>query len=444
MSELASSLSQDPEKPQAVPGGQEVPRRNAKVTAASEDLVGREATPEEQTAKYLAYAEQLPPDRPNYIIGVGDMGLWTVDLLRRRDMAVAGYISDQPGFPDDLEGFPVLPLETLDDLASVDGNIIVASVARDEILKRIGGGSALSLWDATELYQFVTSFVAQDKSGILVDDLGLTYDRISKEDARKYGEVWRRIPRLPIHRYVRNIEAAFGRGSRYVVNIGCHDGITGDPCYPLYRDGWGGWAIDGLDPSETVAQLAQKNLNLPGVQLTLGTYVTPTNIVGLLQQHNAPLDCDLIKVDIDSIDGAVIQAILENGWRPRVFCVEVNADIPPPFKFIADCSPDYDAVEYDYSSGLYGCSVAWAADIFTKCGYRFARYEFGFPHLIGGVRDMVLIRSDMFEGSGAIPASWEDAYYAEPLGWSHMRAGLKLDTRIWRHSSPPPTGCPSS
>jgi hypothetical protein len=231
---------------------------------------------------------------------------------------------------------------------------------------------------------------------------------------------------------VRNIERSSGAGTRFVVNIGCHDGISVDPCYPLYKDGWTGWAVDGVPHDHEVGKAAARNLKLPGVALTLGTFVTPNNVKDLLLENGAPFDCDLIKVDIDSYDGPVIQAILKGGWRPRVFCVEVNADIPPPFRFMVEYQDR--GGEPDSAIGLYGCSVAWAADIFAQYGYKFAQYEFGFPKMIGGIRDMIFVREDVFEASRATPGiSWEEAYYAEPLGWSHIRAGLKVDPRDWRH-----------
>lgn len=396
---------------------------------------------------YLAYPEQIARDRPIYIVGLGTMANWTLRLLRSRGYTVTAFIADVNDPPETYRNLPVIArAQKLNEL-SIDDVVLIASPHRDSLVREFT--LTENLFDATELYQYVTEFCEKDSSDILIDDLAVAYWRTAPEQIEKYGEVWRRLKKVPTHQYVRNIEKAAGPGSRYVVNIGCHDGISVDPCYPLYKDGWKGWASDGKPADHPVGRAAQRNLALPGVALTLDTFVTPNNIKDLLTQHGAPFDCDLIKIDIDSYDGPVIQTMLEGGWRPRVFCVEINADFPPPFRFMVEYKED-EAKEWSaataemndqtapWNVGIYGCSAAWAANIFHKYGYRFAQYEFGFPKMIGGIRDMVFIRDDVFDAAGARPGiAWDDAYYAEPLGWSHVKSGLKIDIRDWRHAKDP-------
>jgi len=58
--------------------------------------------------------------------------------------------------------------------------------------------------------------------------------------------------------------------------------------------------------------------------------------------------------------------------------------------------------------------------------------------MIGGTGDMIFIRNDVFAASQATPGSaWDEAFYAEPLGWSHIKSGLKIDIRDWRHTKNP-------
>lgn len=361
---------------------------------------------------YLAYPEQIPPDEPVFLLGEEPMLSWMERLLTSR-----GYKPQPVGHPLWYKN---------------GGSLVVVSASRDAYEQQFG--RELTIYHGNELYDFVHAF-AQEHD-ILLDDLAMTYAKVPLEQSARYGKTWRSVPRLDTHTYVRNIENAVGPGTKYVINVGCHDGISGDPCYPLYRDGWTGLAIDGVAAEHDTGLASAKTFqSLPHVKLLLGTYLTPDNTEATLRGSGAPLDCDLIKVDIDSYDGPVIQAIVDAGYRPRVFCVEVNADLPPPFQFTVDYTADDNGP--DPQAGIYGCSVAWVANLLGKCGYRFARYDFGFPHMIGGIRDMIFIREDVFDVSGARPADWVDAYYAEPLGWSHMKSGLAIDPRQWRHCADP-------
>ena len=383
--------------------------------------------------RYLAYAEQIPRDWPVYIVGLDGMARWTLRLLRSRGYAAEGFVADNDSPPARFEALPVIPLDRFRRQQPENAAVLIASAHRDQLIHEFP--YVPYVFDVTELYQFVTAFCDRDPEGVLLDDLGISYWRLTPEQADRIGATWRKLKKIPTHRYVRNIDERVGAGHRFVVNIGCHDGISSDPCYPLYRDGWGGWALDAVDAKDEIGRAAARNLKLPGVTLTLGTSITPSNASRLLAKHDVPVDCDLIKVDINSHDGPVIKAILEGGWRPRVFCIEVNADLPPPFRFMLDFDKRLPGSAH---LGLYGCSAAWAADLFDTFGYRFAQYEFGFPKMVGGVRDMVFVRNDVFAACGAAAdVSWDDAYYAEPLAWSHIKGGLKLDPREWRHATDP-------
>ena len=393
--------------------------------------------PPPENLRYLAFVEQIPRHQPIYIVGLEEMARWTLRLLRRRGYTADGFIADRPDPPARYEAIPVTERAEFHEQSPSDAVILIASPHRDQLIHEFT--YADYLFDVTELFQYVTVFCENDTRGVLLDDLGTSYWRQMPGGADRAGAAWRSLKKVRTDQYVRNIENAVGADTKFVVNIGCNDGVSVDPCYPLYRDGWKGWAVDAISAEGEVGRAAARNLDLPGVSLTLDTAVTPKNITQLLVENDVPARCDLVKVDIDSFDGPVISAILGGGWRPRVFCIEVNADIPPPFRFAVefdDREPEPEAKLEEL--GLYGCSAAWAAELFASHGYRFAQYEFGFPKMIGGMRDMVFVREDVFAASQATAAlSWDEAFYAEPLGWSHIRAALHVDPRDWRHAKNP-------
>jgi hypothetical protein len=411
---------------------------------AATPIVAAEPRPDPAHLRYLAYAEQIPRDRPIYIVGLDRMATWTLRLLRSRGYTVKAFIADVPDPPETYCALPVTRRTDNFKELSRDDVVLIASPHRDSLVGEFEHTE--NLFDVTPLFQFVTEFCERDPNGLLLDDLGISYWRIMLAQADRYGDVWRRLNKRPADQYVRNIESASGPGSRFVVNIGCGDGLSADPCYPLYKDGWKGCAVDSVAADHRIGKAARANLALPGVALTLGISVTPGNVKTLLVENGTPVDCDLIRVNADGYDGPVIQTILEGGWRPRVFCLEINADIPPPFRFAVEFNegearPLAEAAQSTQTLrdiGMYGCSAAWAADMLHKHGYRFAQYEFGFPKAIGGARYMVFIRDDVFDASEATPGiAWDDAYYAEPLAWSPIKAGLKIDIRDWRHAKNP-------
>lgn len=385
---------------------------------------------EDLSALPLAYAEQIPSDRSIYVIGTGERAQWVIQKLRERAYEPKGVLSDEMTSPAEVEGLPVHPRHAFE--IGKDDVIVIASPHRDTLVQEFAGHQMM--FDASYWHQFVTYDCVQDRAGRHMPDLSISYHRTSMEAFRHYGDVWRKIPRVSAERFVRQIEETFGRGTRYVANIGCNDGKRNDPCYALFADGWRGWAVDSMPADHKDAIAGRENLRFPGVQVTYAQYVTPHNVADLLVEQGAPKDCDFIKIDIDSYDGLVAEAILSAGFRPRVVCIECNPNFPPPFRFTLDYIPA--GSEPPHRSGIHGASAAYLADLFARFGYRFARFDFGYPIRIGGMRDMIFIRSDVFDASGAVPAHYEDAFYAEPFSESPMKPRLGIDSREWRHRPP--------
>ena len=157
---------------------------------------------------------------------------------------------------------------------------------------------------------------------------------------------------------------------RFAVNIGANDGATHDPVYPLFLAGYKGVAIEG-DPRwndslvRTFAPLAGKVVHAIAL-------VSPQNVAGLLRDHRTPKKLAALKVDIDSIDLPVLEAILEAGYRPMVIMVEINPDVPPPWHFHVTSSPGW----ID-RSGFYGASLQAAFSLLDARGFALVKLENG-------------------------------------------------------------------
>lgn len=94
---------------------------------------------------------------------------------------------------------------------------------------------------------------------------------------------------------------------------------------------------------------------------------------------------DLASLDLDGNDIHLVEDLLENGFRPKVFIVEYNAKFPPPARFRIRYDPDHRWTGDDY----FGAALTNFVDLFerfdftlvccnahTGCNAFFVRNEF--------------------------------------------------------------------
>ena len=123
--------------------------------------------------------------------------------------------------------------------------------------------------------------------------------------------------------------------SRYCVEFGAHDGMTGSNVRNLLmNEGWSGLQIEG---NEKRAENLAKNYAAYPQAKTLQAWVWPGNIEILFEEAGVPRDLDLLVIDIDSNDYYVWRAIRD--YRPKVVLIEANFFFPPPQKMVIDYHP---------------------------------------------------------------------------------------------------------
>lgn len=219
--------------------------------------------------------------------------------------------------------------------------------------------------------------------------------------------------------------------SGYAVNLGAEDGKSyNDPVYPLYAMGYNGLAVEGMENP-----LLAENLPAEGVRKITGVFITPDNILPMLHDADCPLDCDMLKIDIDGYDGAILRTLIEGGYRPKVITMEVNPEIPPPIAFCVDYDPKYRVTDDDGKvGGFYGVSVAYLTQFLRPYGYRLAHLDFvtQWTHDATFVHEAFLPVASQIYRDVAEGCSVRGMYMAEPPGWSHF-AEYGIDTLPWRH-----------
>ena len=116
----------------------------------------------------------------------------------------------------------------------------------------------------------------------------------------------------------------------WAANMGANTGKDYDPIYPFFESGWSGMAVE---ISQRMWPALNANLPWPRVK-KVNKAVAPNNIVQMLHDAGAPRSLDLFKIDIDSYDVFVLQALLRNGsYRPKLVVMEINEKVPPPICF---------------------------------------------------------------------------------------------------------------
>merc|ERR1712176_1398339 len=128
----------------------------------------------------------------------------------------------------------------------------------------------------------------------------------------------------------------------WIVNIGAADGscVTRalgeavDPANCLFWNGRGGIAFEGNHEFRSL--LLQRFGSRGDIKLHFG-FNGPGVVANIVAEHAsqaAPGEpVDLLKVDVDNCDCCFLEAVLQQGIRPRFVHVEVHSLVPPPIVF---------------------------------------------------------------------------------------------------------------
>ena len=362
----------------------------------------------------IRFFEHVPADKTVFIYGAGAMGEDILANLRRR-----GY-ADIAGFVDSSKAgqFCGLPVLTLDEYAPQHGPgkaLLIASMYGDEIIAGLAGRGI------TDWYDLRPSFDSRQRHAFdLRYSLPKGVDPVAWSDAK--------LTTLAVAQRIAQATrvAAGGAGpedGRWVVNLGCNDGKIYDPCFPLFTAGYRGLCVDVIQSPDIF-----KNIPSNDVIKLMGFHITPMNIIEVLRDARVPTTPDVLKIDIDSIDGVILSEILRSGYRPKIIQIEVNNEIPPPFKFAAL----YHRLYHSHNSlglfGFYGCSLGFAEDVVTPYGYKLLQLNLVLP-----LRDAIFVREDLMDLFPPRPfANSREAFLAEPNEFSHMYTDFGIDVSAWR------------
>jgi len=98
-------------------------------------------------------------------------------------------------------------------------------------------------------------------------------------------------------------------------------------------------------------------------------YITLENIITLAQKGLKSINRDNVDVaslDLDGNDYHLIEDLLKNNFKPKLFIVEYNAKFPPPIRWVMEYNKKHTWAGDDY----FGASISSFNDLFERNEYK--------------------------------------------------------------------------
>ena len=160
--------------------------------------------------------------------------------------------------------------------------------------------------------------------------------------------------------------------NRYFIEIGVEDGIECNTAWLVVAEKHSGMMIEGNPRlSKRASQFVYKySIGAECYNL----FMTKESVAKLktLALHKDP---DVFSLDIDGNDYYIAQAILGEGFRPKIFVVEYNSAFGPNRSMTIEYDGAFVLAKAHSSHLYYGASITAWKRLFGHHGYRFVTVE---------------------------------------------------------------------
>jgi hypothetical protein len=146
----------------------------------------------------------------------------------------------------------------------------------------------------------------------------------------------------------------------YFAEFGPGDGMENNTLI-LKSLGWKGFWIGG----ENLTIKVKSNERFSFIR----EFISLKNIIELTLKGKEEINCDdldVISFDLDGNDFFLVDELLKNNFKPKLFIVEYNGKFPPPIKW----NMNYDEKHIWDGSDYYGASLATFNELFEKNDYK--------------------------------------------------------------------------
>lgn len=160
--------------------------------------------------------------------------------------------------------------------------------------------------------------------------------------------------------------------NRYFIEIGTSDGIENNSAWLVVAEKYNGIMIEGNPMLVERANRLVVNYSI-GVECR-NIFVTRENVQELKPMvfHQDP---DVFSLDIDGNDYYIAQAILDGGFRPKIFVVEFNSVYGPDRSVTVEYRDDFVFSSAHPTQLYYGVSIAGWRKFFESRGYHFVTVD---------------------------------------------------------------------
>jgi hypothetical protein len=160
--------------------------------------------------------------------------------------------------------------------------------------------------------------------------------------------------------------------NRYFIEIGAADGMQNNSSWMVVVEQYDGLMIEG---DSILAERAKRMLSTHSIGLEcINMFVSSKNIQELksISLHTNP---DVFSLDIDGIDYYIAEAIMEGGFRPKIFAVEYNSVFGPERSMTIAYKDNFVFKKAHPTQLYYGVSIAAWKKLFKRYGYRFVTVD---------------------------------------------------------------------
>ncbi|BBO99916.1 FkbM family methyltransferase [Sulfuriferula nivalis] len=160
--------------------------------------------------------------------------------------------------------------------------------------------------------------------------------------------------------------------NRYFIEIGAADGIENNTGWLLVAEKYNGMLIEG---SAKLVERARRTI----VGYSIGAechnmFVTKESVLEL-KSMAFHLDPDVFSLDIDGNDYHIAKAILDGGFRPKIFVVEYNSVYGLERSLTIEYQPTFVFTKAHPTHLYYGVSISGWRKFFANYGYRFVTVD---------------------------------------------------------------------
>lgn len=160
--------------------------------------------------------------------------------------------------------------------------------------------------------------------------------------------------------------------NRYFIEIGSADGIENNSAWLVVAEKYDGLMIDG-----NIKLVASANRIV--VPYSIGAesksiFVTREN-VNDLKKLAFHLDPDVFSLDIDGNDFYIAEALVNGGFRPKIFVVEYNSAYGPVRNATVEYRDDFVFSTAHPTQLYYGVSIMGWRKFFEQHGYQFVTVD---------------------------------------------------------------------